>query len=233
MASFSKVTVEDQPAPPLIERLRTPTIEERRAFELCQKEKCKHQRANKKTKKDLHGTPPPDGYISNVRVFPKSQVSHRSLLYLEFERLMATNKDFGNPIAENGESLFEAPVQNHNNPFNDNKVNPKHPLAPFYLKLMGSYKVNEDQGAFDPYLNRPSDPEDSSSSEDEDEGMVESDAPTMVEPSTPTMVKPSTPIRPASAPLTRGWHEEETQSFQEGWDDRDNNPDSYAYDDYG
>jgi hypothetical protein len=29
------------------------------------------------------------------------------------------------------------------------------------------------------------------------------------------------------------WSEEETQSYKEGWDDRDNNPDSYAYDDYG
>jgi hypothetical protein len=29
------------------------------------------------------------------------------------------------------------------------------------------------------------------------------------------------------------WSEEETQSYKEGWDDRDNNPDSYTYDDYG
>jgi hypothetical protein len=29
------------------------------------------------------------------------------------------------------------------------------------------------------------------------------------------------------------WSEEETQSYKEGWDNRDNNPDSYAYDDYG
>jgi hypothetical protein len=27
--------------------------------------------------------------------------------------------------------------------------------------------------------------------------------------------------------------QEETQSYKEGWDNRDNNPDSYAYDDYG
>jgi hypothetical protein len=29
------------------------------------------------------------------------------------------------------------------------------------------------------------------------------------------------------------WSEEETQSYKEGWYDRDNNPDSYAYDNYG
>jgi hypothetical protein len=29
------------------------------------------------------------------------------------------------------------------------------------------------------------------------------------------------------------WSEEETQSYKEGWDDRDNNPDSYAYNDHG
>jgi hypothetical protein len=29
------------------------------------------------------------------------------------------------------------------------------------------------------------------------------------------------------------WSEEETQSYKEGWDNRNNNPDSYAYDDYG
>jgi hypothetical protein len=29
------------------------------------------------------------------------------------------------------------------------------------------------------------------------------------------------------------WSEEETQSYKEGWDNRDNNPDSYTYDDYG
>jgi hypothetical protein len=29
------------------------------------------------------------------------------------------------------------------------------------------------------------------------------------------------------------WSEEETQSYKEGWDNRNNNPDSYTYDDYG
>jgi hypothetical protein len=29
------------------------------------------------------------------------------------------------------------------------------------------------------------------------------------------------------------WSKEETQSYKEGWDDRDNNPNSYAYNDYG
>jgi hypothetical protein len=29
------------------------------------------------------------------------------------------------------------------------------------------------------------------------------------------------------------WSEEETQSYKEGWDDRDNNPNSYTYNDYG
>jgi hypothetical protein len=29
------------------------------------------------------------------------------------------------------------------------------------------------------------------------------------------------------------WSEEKTQSYKEGWDNKDNNPDSYAYNDYG
>jgi hypothetical protein len=47
-------------------------------------------------------------------------------------------------------------------------------------------------------------------------------------------MKPRPPIkRKVPNPGGARWSEEETQSHKEGWDDRDNNPDSYAYNDYG
>ena len=41
------------------------------------------------------------------------------------------------------------------------------------------------------------------------------------------------PARVPTNPTGICWSEEESQAFQEGWDDRDNNPDSYAYDNHG
>jgi hypothetical protein len=46
-------------------------------------------------------------------------------------------------------------------------------------------------------------------------------------------MKPGPPInRKVPNPGGVCWSEEETQSYKEGWDDRDNNPDSYTYNDY-
>ena len=64
--------------------------------------------------------PPPNGItLGNVKVFPET-VSKCALLYEEFEALMTTQSDYRNPVAENGAPLFVEPVQNHNNPFNNN-----------------------------------------------------------------------------------------------------------------
>ena len=44
-----------------------------------------------------------------------------------------------NLLAENGEALFEEPLQNLANPFEANKVNPCHPCAAYYIKLKNQF----------------------------------------------------------------------------------------------
>ena len=56
---------------------------------------------------------------------------------------------------ENGELLFQEPLQNHENPFNVNKVNPRHPNYGYYTSLIN------DLQAWDKYMDSViSDPED-------------------------------------------------------------------------
>ena len=56
---------------------------------------------------------------------------------------------------QNGEPLFEEPLQNHKNPFNVNKVNPQHPKYGYYKSLIS------DLQAWDEYMDSViSDPED-------------------------------------------------------------------------
>jgi hypothetical protein len=132
---------------------------------------------------------------------------------------------FSNPIAKNSELLFEPLIHNHNDP-DRNKVNQKHPCAPFYLKLINCYKQEKspqitvnDQGYIDinsnnvrtynPYLDSIS----LGNNTDSEDNMK------------------------AGPPLKRkvwnpgGIHfaQQDTQAYKEGWNDRDNNPDSYAY----
>ena len=90
---------------------------------------------------------------------------------------------------------------------------------------MDSYK----QRIYNPYID---DMTDYHKSDNEDEAVVK-------------LKRAPTIVRPISVPVTaedhrlhanpRGvkWTEEESQAFHEGWDDKDNNPNSYAYDDYG
>ena len=142
VASGSNITLEDLPTgPSLEERIFSPPVE-RRETPLRTMEKKKRVRKPKKGKKE-QGT------------FPKA-VS-RAQLYLEYE-LNSSQPNFENPVAENGAPLFVEPVQNHNNPYNDNKVNPEHPHAPFYQRLTDSLK----QGLYDPYLDDVTDYHESS-----------------------------------------------------------------------
>ena len=67
----------------------------------------------------------------------------------------------GNPIAENGETLFTPDPQGYNH---DNiKVNPKHPRAWFFQLLMDSLDQDPSGNHFrkmiNPYLNAPSNSE--------------------------------------------------------------------------
>ena len=153
VTSGSNITLEDLPAGPSLEdRLSSPLVE-------CQEtplhttEKKKRVRKPKKDKKEQKN-------------FPKA-VS-KTQLYLEYEALNNTQPNFGNLVAKNGAPLFVEPVQNHNNPFNNNKVNPEHPCAPFYQRLMDSLKQENQDSAYDPYLDDVTDNH-KSSSEDEKE----------------------------------------------------------------
>jgi hypothetical protein len=166
----------------------------------------------------VHPTPV-DPDMGNVRIFPEQ--ARICQLYNNYE-LTAPKSDFSNLLAENGETLFREPVQNHENPYNLNEVNPRHPRALYYQRLIASLKQERqghidlngnNVGTYDPYLDDVSIGNDTDS---EDE------------------MKAGFPIkRKVPNPGGVRWSEEETQSYQEGWNDRDNNPDSYAYDDYG
>jgi hypothetical protein len=157
--------------------------------------------------------------MRNVRIFPDQ--ARICDLYNDYE-LTAPKSNFSNPLAENDETLFREPVQNHENPYNLNEVNLRHPCATFYQRLMVPFEQERrshidfngnNVGTYDPYLDDVSIGNDMDS---EDE------------------MKAGPPIkRKVPNPGGVRWSEEETQSYKEGWDDRDNNPDSYAYNDYG
>ena len=154
VASGSNITLEDIPAgPSLEERLSSPPVE-RRETPLCTTEKKKRVRKPKKGKKEQE-------------TFPEA-VSDRQWLYEAHERLIKPQPNFENPVAENGAPLFIEPILNHNNPHCDNKVNPEHPRAPFYLRLIDFLIKEGQQGTYDPYLDDVTDYHESSS-EDERE----------------------------------------------------------------
>jgi hypothetical protein len=132
VASGSSTTLDDLPARPLVERLTTPPPEVEPPLPL--KKVHKRARKNKGKKDSVHPTPV-DPNMGNVRIFPEQ--ARLCQLYDNYE-LTAPKSNFSNPLAENGETLFREPVQNHENPYNLNEVNPRHPRAPFYQRLITS-----------------------------------------------------------------------------------------------
>ena len=203
VTSGSNITLEDLlTGPSSEERLSFPPVE-RRETSLCTMEKKKRVRKPKKGKKEQGS--------------PSDTVSDRQQLYEAHERLITTQPNFGNPVAKNSAPLFVEPVQNHNNPFNDNKVNPEHPRAPFHQRLMDSQK-GQNVGAYDPYLDDVTDNHKSSS---EDEREVKAKCKRLNK-----FLKRKKLTNPSSVRFT----EEDTQASKEGWDNRDNSPDSHVYD---
>jgi hypothetical protein len=217
VASGSSTTLKELPARPLLERLTTPPPSEVEP-PLPPKKVCKRARKNKGKKDSVHPVPVnPD--LGNIRIFPDQ--ARICDLYNDYE-LTAPKSDFSNPLAENGETLFRELVQNHENPYNLNKISPRHPHAPFYQRLMVSFEQErqghidfngDNVGTYDPYLD---DVFIGNNMDSEDD------------------MKAKPPIkRKVLNPGGVRWSEEETQSYKEDWDNRNNNPDSYAYDDYG
>jgi hypothetical protein len=143
VASGSSVTLEDLPARPLVERLTTPPPSKVEP-PLPPKKVCKRARKNKGKKDSVHPTPV-NPNMGNVRIFPEQ--ARICQLHDNYE-LTAPRFDFSNPLAENGETLFRELVQNHENPYNLNEVNPRHPHAPFYQRLKASLE-QERQGHID------------------------------------------------------------------------------------
>jgi hypothetical protein len=135
VASGSSTTLEDLPAHPLLERLTTPPPSEVEPL-LPPKKVCKRACKNKGKKDSVHPTPV-DPNLGNVRIF--SEQARICDLYNDY-KLTAPKSDFSNLLAENGETLFREPVQNHENPYNLNEVNPRHPRAAFYQRLMVSFE---------------------------------------------------------------------------------------------
>jgi hypothetical protein len=136
IASRSSTTLEDLPACPLLEHLTTPPSEVEPM--LPPKKVCKRVHKNKGKKDSVHVSPIYPT-LGNVRIFPEQ--ARVCDLYNNY-KLTALKSDFSNPIAENGETLFKELVQNHKNPYNLNEVNPRHPRAPFYQRLMVSFEQN-------------------------------------------------------------------------------------------
>jgi hypothetical protein len=133
VASGSSRTLNDLPAHPLLERLTTPPPSEVEP-PLPPKKVRKRAHKNKGKKDSVHPTlVDPD--MGNIRIFLEQ--ARICQLYDNYE-LTAPKSDFSNPLAENGETLFREPVQNHENPYNLNEVNPRHPCAPFYQRLIAS-----------------------------------------------------------------------------------------------
>jgi hypothetical protein len=115
IASRSSVTLKNLPHS-LQECLATPPAQVEQVV-LPVKKVCKRVRKSKPD--SVHNALMDKTITGNVQVFPEAI--------------------FSNLIAENSELLFEPPIHNHNDPVR-NKLNPKHPCAPFYLKLINCYK---------------------------------------------------------------------------------------------
>jgi hypothetical protein len=104
IASGSSVTLKDLPCF-LQEHLFSPSMQIEQVM-LSVKKICKRVC---KAKKDLvHDLPMDCSIDGNVQVFPTA--------------------NYSNPIAKNGEPLFEPPIHNHNSSIR-NKVNLKHPFT--------------------------------------------------------------------------------------------------------
>jgi hypothetical protein len=135
VASGSSTTLDNLLPRPLVECLTTPPPSKVEP-PLSSKKVRKRARKNK-GKKDSAQPTPVDPTLGNIRIFPdQARVCD---LYNDYE-LTAPKSDFSNPLAENSETLFRELVQNHENPFNLNEVNPRHPCAAFYQRLMVSFE---------------------------------------------------------------------------------------------
>jgi hypothetical protein len=223
--------VPEKPVEPSLQDFLPPAPAFKTMKEYDEHEKKRHNRTKKakKAKKDLHPTPSEMEMNSNVHVFP--EVS-------------------SNPVSESGKPLFlEENLKVF--PNSPSIINPKHPRASYFKALIESLNLNDDEG----YLNDPSldmnyrtdklsqveykEPLDWGTNSAQDNQSSDEDSVSNEIAATAGISCLSLTLAPSRqsshAPSIRSskskGKQREVRRF--GGDDRDNNPDSHAYNDYG
>jgi hypothetical protein len=206
-----------------------PAFKTMKEYDEHQRKHCNRTKKAKKAKQDVHPTPVDNTVMTNVQVFPEVSL---------------------NPISENGEPLF---IKGNQKVFPNSPsiINPKHPHARYYKALIESQNLIDDEG----YLNDPTldmtrctetfsqtqydEPLDwgtdsAQDNQSSDEDSVSNEIAAMAGISRLSLT-PAPTRRSSHAPSSRSSKSKgkrrEDRRF--GDDDRDNNPDSHAYDDYG
>jgi hypothetical protein len=207
-----------------------PAFKTMKEYDEHQRKRRNRTKKAKKAKQDVYPTPVDSTVTnSNVHVFPEVSL---------------------NPISENGEPLFlEENVKVF--PNSPSIINPKHPCARYYKALIESLNLDNDEGYLnDPTLdmtrytemfsqmqyNEPLDwgtdsaQDDQSSDEDSVSNEIAATAGISRLSLTPAPTRQS-----SHAPSSRSSKSKDKQRGEGrfGGDDRDNNLDSHAYDNYG
>jgi hypothetical protein len=210
-----ELSLQDSPLP-------APAFKSIREYNEHERKRRNRTKKAKKAKKDSVHPAPMDSMVTNpnVRVFP--EVS-------------------SNPVSESGELLFlEENLQMF--PNSPSIINPKHPRASYFKALIQSLNLDDDE---DYYLNDPTldmnhhtdkssqvkyeEPLDWGTDSAQDDQSSDEDSISNELAATAGISHLSLTLAPSNR-LSKG-KQREVRHF--GGDDRDNNPDSHAYNDYG
>jgi hypothetical protein len=222
-------TLPEKPVEPSLQDFLSPApaFKSMKEYEEHERKRRNRTKKAKKAKKDLHPTPSEMETNSNVCVFP--EVS-------------------SNPVSKSGEPLFlEENLKVF--PNSPSIINPKHPCAPYFRAFIESLNLDDDEGySNDPSLNMNhrtdklsqveyeeplnwgtnSTQDDQSSDEDSISNELAATAGI-----SRLSLTPAPSRRSSHAPSIRSSKGKQREVRRFGGDDRDNNPDSHAYDDYG
>ena len=141
VASLSAVMLDEAPLGKLTleEHIQTPTPDDYAAYAEHQRQK---RRRNWAAKKEAAKAAKSQQLAKEPEAPAPYIVSNNQSLYETWQSLRDHIQDMSNPWSkENGELLFEEPLQNHENPFNVNKVNPQHPKYGYYKSLISDLQA--------------------------------------------------------------------------------------------
>jgi hypothetical protein len=206
-----------------------PAFKTMKEYDEHERKRRNRTRKAKKAKKDVHPTPVDSTVTTNVQVFP--EVSPNS-------------------VSETGEPLFfEENLKVF--PNSPSIINPKHPHASYFKALIESLNLDDDEGyLYDPSLDmthhtemfsqtqydEPLDWGTNSTQDDQssDEDSISNEIAATAGISHLSLT-PAPSRRLSHAPSSRSSKSKDKQREVRcfGGDDRDNNPDSHAYDDHG